>query len=288
MIYHLFVESGWESHNNIIIKLKWLDSRCPILLLLHLLLSSWMFLDCYFMSQKPDTFWEVYSQRALQSSTDQHFKTVIHLLDSYGQHKAGGWSWFRRAGLEWDVIYITDSTNLVWTSSAESPSCSGSKLATFACWVVVTVIQVWTLNIYEKKKKKTKERKKGRYCGMKLARPDQSFHPIGGGSVTLFSLHVFLHPVVSSLCERCKMNTKRNPIGLSSRANNSTRLSLSTILSVFRVSLRTGSCDHVRNFLGCSARHNGNLGIQSRPGRSNLFELETIQSDWQEKKKKKT
>lgn len=168
LIYHLFVESGWESHNDIIIKLKWLDSRCPILLLLHLFLSSWMFLECYFMSQKPDAFSEVYSQRALQSSTDQHFKTVIHLLDSYGQHKAGG----PQVG---HVIYITDSTNLVWTSSAESPSCSGSELATFACWVVVTVVQVWTLNIYEKKKKKkTKEKKKGRYCGMKLARPGGS------------------------------------------------------------------------------------------------------------------
>lgn len=185
LIYHLFIESGWESHNNIIIKLKWLDSRCPILLLLHLFLSSGMFLDCYFMSQKPDAFWEVYSQRALQSSTDQHFKTVIHLLEGSikrmdGVDSAGG----PQVG---HVIYITDSTNLVWTSSAESPSCSGSELATFACWVVVTVVQVWTLNIYEKKKKKTKDKKKRTILWYEIGQTRR----IGGGSVTLFSLHVF-------------------------------------------------------------------------------------------------
>lgn len=175
LIYHLFVESGWESHNDIIVKLKWLDSRCPILLLLHLLLSSWMFLDCYFMNQKPDAFWEVYSQRALQSSTDQHFKTVIHLLDSYGQHKAGGWSWFGG----WASSGTCDLYHWLYESGLDEFS---RKSILFWVWAGNFCL-LGRCNsgpsldfeyLREEEEEEDKRKKKGRYCGMKLARPGGS------------------------------------------------------------------------------------------------------------------
>lgn len=193
-----------------------------------------------------------------------------------------GWSWFCRAGLGWDM-WFTSLTLRVWFGQFEPKVhlVLGLSLATLARWVVVRWTKVSKPSLDFEYLREEEEHEREKKDNLEIGQTSTTdLSDLGG----LCFLHVFFFfcTLQSTSCANAKLTQHKTQqvsvVGL-------TAPPVSLCLQFWESSC--GSCDHVINFLSCSARHDGNLGIQSRPGQSDLSEWEWIQSDWQEKRKKK-